>query len=48
MDPREFQFTFYGLLIVWLCVAVYALTLALRERKLKAELERVRRMIEKN
>ncbi|MFM2125435.1 MAG: hypothetical protein RL328_1886, partial [Acidobacteriota bacterium] len=31
-----------------LCVAVYALTLALRERKLKAELERVRRMIEKN
>jgi len=48
MDPREFQFTFYGLMIVWLCVAVYALTLALRERKLKAELERVRRMIEKN
>ena len=48
MDPREFQFTFYGLLIVWLCVAGYALTLAMRERKLKAELERVRRMIEKN
>jgi CcmD family protein len=48
MDPREFQFTFYGLMIVWLCVAVYALTLALRERRLKAEIERVRRMIEKN
>ena len=48
MDPREFQYTFYGLLIVWLCVAVYALTLAMRERKLKAELERVRRMVEKS
>ena len=48
MDPREFQFTFYGLLIVWLCVAVYALTLALRERKLRDELNRVRRMVEEN
>ncbi|MEI9811798.1 MAG: CcmD family protein [Acidobacteriota bacterium] len=48
MDPREFQYTFFGLLIVWLAIAVYALSLALRERRLKAELERVRRMVEKN
>lgn len=48
MDPREFQFTFYGLMIVWLCVAVYVLTLATRERRLRAELDRVRRMLDKN
>jgi CcmD family protein len=47
MDPREFQFTFYGIAIVWLCIAVYVLTLALRERRLRQELDRVRRMLEK-
>jgi CcmD family protein len=48
MDAREFQFTFFGLLIVWLAIAVYTLSLALRERRLKSELERVRRMVEKS
>ena len=48
MDPREFQFTFYGLMIVWLVITVYVLSLALRERRLKQELDRVRRMLEKN
>ena len=48
MDPREFQFTFYGLLIVWIIITVYVISLALRERRLKQELDRVRRMVEKN
>jgi len=48
MDPREFQYTFYGLLIVWLVITVYVVSLALRERRLKAELDRVRRMVEKS
>ena len=48
MDPREFQFTFYGLLIVWLIITVYVLSLALRERRLKQELDRVRKMVEKS
>jgi CcmD family protein len=48
MDPREFQFTFYGLMIVWLIITVYVLTLALRERRLRQELDRVRRMVEKS
>ena len=48
MDPREFQFTFYGLMIVWLIITVYVLSLALRERRLKQELDRVRRMVEKS
>jgi CcmD family protein len=48
MDPREFQFVFYGILIVWLIIAIYVLTLALRERRLRQELDRVRRMVEKS
>ena len=48
MDPREFQFTFYGLMIVWLIITVYVLSLAMRERRLKQELDRVRRMVEKS
>ena len=48
MDPREFQFVFYGMLTVWLVITIYVISLALRERRLKAELERVRRMVEKS
>lgn len=48
MDSREFQFVFYGILVVWLVVAAYVVSLGLRERKLKQELDRVRRMVEKS
>ena len=48
MDPREFQFVFYGMLTVWLVITIYVISLALRERRLRAELERVRRMVEKS
>jgi len=48
MDPREFQFTFYGLMIVWLIITAYVISLAMRERRLKQELDRVRRMVEKS
>jgi CcmD family protein len=47
MDPREFQFTFYGLMIVWLIITVYVLTLALRERRLKQELNRARQQADR-
>ena len=47
MDPREFQFVFYGLATAWLVITVYVVTLMLREKRLKAELERVKRMVEK-
>ena len=48
MDPREFQYVFYGLLAVWLVIVAYVVSLALRERRLREELDRVRRMVEKN
>jgi hypothetical protein len=38
---------FYGLLAAWLIVLTYVVLLALRERRLKRELDRVRRMVEK-
>ena len=37
---------FYGLLAAWLIVVIYVVLLALRERKLKRELDRVRKMVE--
>ena len=36
----------YGLAAAWLIVVAYVVLLALRERKLRSELDRVRRMVE--
>jgi CcmD family protein len=46
MDPRNFLYMFYGFTAAWLILVVYVVLLTLRERKLKAELDRVRRMVE--
>lgn len=46
MDPRNFLYMFYGFTAAWLILVVYVVLLALRERKLRAELDRVRRMVE--
>jgi hypothetical protein len=47
MDPREFQFVFGGFLTAWLILVIYAVSLGLRERRLRKELDRVRQMVEK-
>ena len=47
MEPREFQFVFAGFVVAWIIVMIYALTLGLRERRLRKELDRVRKMVEK-
>ena len=47
MDPREYQYVFAGLVTAWLVITVYVVTLVMRERRLKAELDRVRKMVEK-
>lgn len=47
MEPREFQFVFAGFVVAWVIVMIYALTLGLRERRLRKELDRVRKMVEK-
>ena len=46
MSPQNYTFMFYGFLVAWLIVIVYVISIALRERKLRAELERVKRMVE--
>jgi CcmD family protein len=45
MDPRNFQFLFYGLAAAWLIVMVYILTLAQRGRKIREEIDRVKQMM---
>ena len=47
MDPREFQFVFAGFVTAWLILVIYAISLGLRERRLRDELDRVRKMVEK-
>lgn len=46
MDARNFTYMFYGFSVAWLVIAVYVISIAARERKLKSELDRVKRMVE--
>jgi CcmD family protein len=48
VDERNFRFMFYGFLAAWLIILGYSVLLSLRERKLRRELERVRKMVEQN
>jgi CcmD family protein len=48
MENRNFEYMFYGFLAAWLIVVVYVVFLAMREGRLKRELDRVRRMVEKH
>ena len=47
MDSRNFLFMFYGFLAAWLIVVIYVVLLAMREHRLRRELDRVRKMVEK-
>ena len=40
------MYMFYGFLAAWLIVIIYVVSIAVREKHLHQELERVRRMIE--
>jgi CcmD family protein len=45
MDDRNFRYMFFGFLAAWLIVVVYVVLLAMRERRLRKELDRVRKML---
>ena len=45
MDTRNFTYMFYGFAVAWLIPAFYLITLMLREKRLRDELDRVKRMI---
>ncbi len=46
MSPQNFTFMFYGFTVAWLIIIVYVISIALREKKLRQELDRVTRMVE--
>jgi hypothetical protein len=43
---QNIQYMLYGLMAAWLIVVVYVALITLRERRLRKELDRVRRMVE--
>jgi CcmD family protein len=46
MDARNFQFMFYGFAAAWSVIAIYVISIAARERKLREELDRVKKLVE--
>ena len=43
---RNFQVMFWGFAIAWAIVMIYIISIAARERRLRSELDRVKRMLE--
>ena len=46
MSPQNYTFMFYGFTVAWLIVIGYVIPIALREKRLRQELDRVKRMLE--
>ena len=46
MSSENFTFMFYGFTAAWLIIIVYVISIALREKRLRQELDRVKRMVE--
>jgi CcmD family protein len=46
MSPQNYTFMFFGFTVAWLIIIVYVISIALREKKLRQELDRVKRMVE--
>jgi len=46
MDERNFTFMFYGFAMAWLILLGYVVALVARERKIKSELDNLKRIVE--
>jgi len=46
MSSQNSTFLFYGFTVAWLIVIVYVISIAVREKRLRQELDRVKRMVE--
>jgi len=46
VEARNLMYMFYGFLAAWLIVIFYVVMIAMREKRLHDELDRVRRMVE--
>jgi CcmD family protein len=45
MDARNFQYMFYGFSAAWVLIVIYAFSMLARERKIKAEIDRLKSMM---
>lgn len=45
-EARNLSYMFYGFAAAFLILVAYVVTIAMRERKLRNEIDRVRRMVE--
>ena len=43
---RNFEYMFYGFSVAWLIVIGYVISIAVREKNLRGELDRVKRLVE--
>jgi CcmD family protein len=48
MNPQNYTFMFLGFTAAWLIIIVYVISIALREKNLRQELDRVKRMVEES
>jgi len=46
MDQRNFTYMFYGLGAAWLIVSLYAVLLANRGKRIREQLDNLKRMVE--
>jgi CcmD family protein len=45
MEARNFTYMVYGFSAAWLILLIYVITIAVRERNLRQELDRVKRLL---
>ncbi|MDP8990315.1 MAG: CcmD family protein [Acidobacteriota bacterium] len=48
IEARNLTYMFYGFAVAFVILVIYVVSLALRERKLTQEIDRVRRMVERD
>jgi len=46
MDQRNFTYMFYGFAAVWLCLAAYVVSLTAREKRLRQQLDGLKKLME--
>ena len=48
MDKQNFAFLCYGLIAAWAILMVYVLALATREKRIRQQMDDLRRLVEKD
>jgi CcmD family protein len=46
MSPQNYTFMFLGFTVAWLIIIAYVISIARREKNLREELDRVKRMVQ--